>query len=455
MNFTTSLIKNIIYPLVEFKNHSRMLEYLHDDERTQYMSSSEMKGLQWSLLENLLKHAYDNTFFYRQRFRSAGLRPGQIKDPDDLLALPILSKEDIQQNIEGLIATGLYPNTLIEDYTGGSTGKPLKFYYNEERSQRRAASRIRHNRWSGWDIGEKMAVLWGAPSDIADRSFKKKVKNLILNRTVSLDSFDMTEENMEAYTAFMEKYRPAAILAYANSIYLYARFLKERSHSIHPKGIICSAETLTPEKRSLIESVFNCKAFDRYGSREVGLIASECECHRGMHINAENIYLEVINASGKHADEGEVGKVIVTDLHNYSMPFIRYEIGDMAVASYAECECGRGLPLVSNIEGRVSDFIVTPSGRMVHGEYFTHLFYGIDGVMQFQLIQEDIRGVYIDVVPGEGYSQETIEKIKAKARDYLGKDMRVEVRKVKSIPKTATGKYRFTISRIGATIVGK
>jgi len=449
MDIMATIVKNILNPIAETKNGSSVHKYLRENEETQRLSRQDLLALQWTRLKGLLDHAYGSSPFFRERFKKAGLAPSGIKTPEDFLRLPVLTKEDIQTHSAEILSAGLSVSGLIEDYTGGSTGKPLKFYYDAQRSQRRAASRIRHNRWCGWDVGQKMAVLWGASSDIAANSARQRLRNRFLGRTVSLDSFNMTVEKMEEYRKTLEEFKPAAILAYANSVYLFAGFLKNRVHSISPKGIICSAETLTDEKRELIESVFKCKAFDRYGSREVGLLASECEKHSGLHVNAENVYIEVVKDDGSLAREGELGRVIVTDLYNYAMPFIRYEIGDMAAAGGDRtCACGRGLPLIGSIEGRVSDFIVAPNGKIIHGEYFTHLFYGEKGVHQFQLVQEDLRNIRLNIVPSKEYSEPRLMGIKKQIEDYIGRDVNVVVEKVREIPKTVSGKYRFTISKV-------
>ena len=412
MSLSPFFIKNVVYPLIERKNKSNTLSFLREYEDSQYLSRDEIQSIQWSRLKELLEYSYTNNSFYAKNFNDHGIVPSDIKSPSDFLSVPIVSKEMLQNNYLEMITIGFALDDLIEDYTGGSTGKPLKFYYDEERSQRREASRIRHNRWCGWDIGEKMAVLWGASEEAKiQRSFKRKLKNFVFNKTAFLDSFDLSIEKMNEFKRFLESYKPKSILAYANSIYIFALFLKDKTHNILPKGIISSAETLTEDKRELIESVFKCKVFNRYGSREIGLLASECEKHSGLHINAENVYVEIVNGN-RLAKDNEMGEVIVTDLFNYAMPFIRYKIGDIAIASSEVCSCGRGLPIIKSVEGRVSDFITTSSGKIVHGEYFTHLFYGEEGVEEIQLLQERLDKICLRIVPSKKYSGERILNIK-------------------------------------------
>lgn len=447
MDLHSIFIKSIVYPLIQIKNKSSILTYLSEYEKSQLLSRLEIENNQWIKIKKLLEYAYNNCPFYTERFSKMGITPSDIKSPHDYYSFPVITKDDIQLNSLRILPSKISKNGLIEDYTGGSTGKTLKFYYDKQRSERREASRIRHNRWAGWDIGKKMAVLWGDSHDIAGRNIISKIKREFVNRVLFLDAFNMNENKMEEFADELEKFKPHVILAYTNAIYLFARFLQDNGRRIYPKGIICSAETLTQEKREVIESVFRCKVYNRYGSREIGLLASECEKHEGMHINAENVYIEIIKGD-KPAQDGEMGEVIVTDLYNYAMPFIRYKIGDVAIATSEICNCGRGLPLIQGVEGRVSDFIVTRDGKIIHGEYFTHLFYGEEGVQQFQLIQESVNNIIINLVPTQKYSEQRIENIKKQIHDYLGCDVQIETRKVQEIPKTFSGKYRFTISKV-------
>jgi phenylacetate-CoA ligase len=448
MDMKAFITRNIVYPLVEWKNRSNILEYLEDYEETQYLGKVEIERLQWERIKNLLNHAYKNVPFYNERFRILGMTPKDVTSPEDFSLFPPITKEDIQDNFSQMLSKGIAREKLIEDYTGGTTGKPLKFYYDEERSMRREASRIRHNRWAGWDIGEKTAVIWGAPSsDNHKRSMRRKLRETLINRTLYLDAYDLSVDKMENFAHMLESFKPSTILAYTDAMEIFAIFLKDRNCNIRPKGIICSADTLTDTRRLIIESVFRCKVFDRYGSREIGLMASECEGHRGLHVNAENVYIEIVRGN-KPAASGELGEILVTDLFNYAMPFIRYKIGDCAITTPDECSCGRGLPLIESIEGRISDFIVTPQGKIIEEGYFAQIFHGEEGIAQFQVMQNEINDIIVYFIPSRKYSEGRMPKIKQMLQDYLGNDVNLEFRKVQEIPKSPSGKYCSTISKV-------
>jgi phenylacetate-CoA ligase len=264
---------------------------------------------------------------------------------------------------------------------------------------------------------------------------------------IILDSFDMTNEKMFDYYRQFQKYRPKIIIAYANSIYLFARFLKENNlRPVKLNGIISSAEKLSADKRKLIEEVFGCRVFDRYGSREVGLIASECEEHEGMHINMDGVFVEFIR-NGKPCKENEPGNITVTDLYNYAMPLIRYDTGDIGSFTDKKCSCERGFPLMNCVEGRTADFIII-NEKMIHGEYFTHLFYGVRGIKQFQLIQETENYIIVRIVKDKDLDIADIMTIKNKIKEFCGEDMNVCIDFVDKIPLPKSGKFMFTISKV-------
>ncbi len=282
--------------------------------------------------------------------------PEDVRTPDDIARVPTTSKEEIQEWMRDLIADNV-SGPLLKDMTGGSTGSPMVFYYDEDRLDSRSAAAIRHNRWTGWDIGQKMAVLWGAPRDLASGSMKGRVRDWILDRRVMLDASSIDDGRMRAFHQRLMRHDPKFVLAYANTIALFAQFLRDSGlEAPRPRAIITSGEVLTADNRTLIESTFGCKVYNRYGCREFAVIASECGHHRGMHINAENLLVEVVS-----------GEIVVTDLRNFAMPMIRYRTRDAGELMAGGCDCGRGLPLLNLTGGRVTEFLTALGGQKVSG----------------------------------------------------------------------------------------
>jgi len=450
MDLIAKGVKHITYPLWIYKNRSLRLNYLKEFEKTQFLSPEKINELQWQKLKRILKHAYENCAFYRERFDNLHIKPNDIKSYEDFIKFPILTKTDIQENLKGLVAKNYSEKKLIKDMTGGSTGSPLVFYYDKKRLDSREAATIRHNRWTGWDIGDKVAALWGAARDVnVPQKFHSKIREHLLRKKLLLDASSITEEKMFVFAKKLKKFKPKIILAYANTMYLFARFLKANNISgINPKAIICTAEVLLPENRKFIENVFGCEVFNRYGCREVMMIASECEFHSGMHINTDSLYVEFIR-QGKPVGHNEVGEIIITDLLNYSMPLIRYEIGDMGKPLDKICQCGRGLPMMNMAEGRTTDFIISPEGKIVSGVALaTYVITNIKGIKQVQFIQEKIDRVKVKLVKNKLYTRESESKLLRNINKFLGTKISFQLEFVDNMPKEISGKYRFTISKI-------
>ncbi len=442
MRFYTLLDKYLLYPLYYWRNGDTRLKHLVGLERAQYLPVEQLQALQQHRLRRLLHHAYHQVPYYREVMRQGADTP--------LLQMPILSKALLQIHLDQLLATDLDRSQLIEDASGGSTGQPTTFYKDITYWQRRATDQIRHDRWSGWDIGEPYGLIWGASRDLQGlASLKQSIVTRYIHRCYPLDAFNMSNDDMQAYQQQLEKVQPRMLLGYASALAEFAAYLQQHapSHNIRPQGVVSSAEVLTTANRHLIEKVFHCKVLNRYGSREVGLIASECPQQSGLHINADNVLVEVVNAQGLPAAPGEVGRVLVTDLWNFAMPLIRYELGDMAAIQSESCACGRSLPLLANIAGRISDFLIAEDGRKVHGEYFTHLFYGEDKLQQFQLLQTSRSEVVLKWVLKDSTQKPDVISYQQKIRDVLG-DVQVSVEYVEQIPLTASGKYLFTICQV-------
>jgi len=440
------LIRHVLFPAWVKKNASTRLSYVREFERSQYLSADAVQELQWTQFKTMLRHAFDHCAFYRRKLAGAGIAPEDIRTRADLAAIPMTTKEEIQEFLPELIADNVASGALLKDMTGGSTGSPMVFYYDEDRLDSRNAAAIRHNRWTGWDIGEKMAVLWGAPRDLASGTLKARVRDWILDRRVMLDASSIDTGRMEQFHARMLAHKPRFMLAYANTMALFARYVRTAGvKAPRPEAIICSGEVLTAEMRALIEETFGCRVFNRYGSREFAVIASECSHHRGMHINAENLLVESVPRSGTSGD----GEIVVTDLKNFAMPMIRYRTRDVGTMLPDTCGCGRGLPLMDLSGGRVTDFLTGSGGAQVSGIVLaTYVITNLPGVQQIQFVQDRRDAVTVRVVRRAGWSDESAATLTARVRSFLGSTMGVQIELVDAIPLEASGKHRFSICRL-------
>ncbi|SYZ73049.1 putative CapK related-protein [Candidatus Zixiibacteriota bacterium] len=446
-----NFVKNIVYPLETIRIGSSARRHLAELERSQFFSPEKIKELQVERLRRLLIHAYENCPFYTDRFNQCGFNPRKLQTIEDMQIIPVTTKKDIQDNNERMRAVNYSDDQLEPNKTGGSTGSPLFFYHDMDRIYSREASTFRHNRWAGWDIGMKTAYLWGHRGDLSGvQNVKARLRNLLLERRLILDTSSISREKLTAFNQALNKYRPEIYIAYANSIFLFARFLKETGiRDYHrPRAVITSAEVLEPSQRQVIESVFECRVFDRYGSRETSLIASECDRHSGLHLCAETLLLEFVR-EGKPTSPGQPGKTLVTDLLNFGMPFIRYQNEDTGCWTGNNCGCGRGLPLMSIAGGRITDFLITPEGQIISGAALTiYLIANAPGVAQAQLIQENINEVTFRIVKGEKFGDATLRFFEREIPRFFGPRVKYSIEYVENIPLESSGKYRFSISKV-------
>lgn len=387
-------------------------------------------------LEKLLQHAYRTTPYYRELLKTAS---------PDISEVPPLEKQNVREQLERLCSEAFPEKARIKNTTGGSTGTPLTFYQDRNYWNQRNLSVYYFDRWAGWNFGEPQLIIWGSPADLKDDGRWKHRLNNFWRNQYWLNGFHLTDTAMQAAFNKMDRCHPQTILAYPSSLYQFSSFLSE--NGLIPrwqlKGIISSAEMLHPHYRALAETVFGTKVYNRYGGREVGLIAMECTEGR-MHINCHDLYLE-IDSLDPYTQPGEI---LITQLNNYAMPFIRYRIGDIGRLSDEVCPCGNQLPILAELLGRSTATFRTRAGTLIHGGYFTQQFYDLKGVVQFQIIQETFKHCVLKVVVSEQWTEATRRYLVQRIKGALGAEVVVTVEFVEEIPLSASGKREYTISKV-------
>jgi len=451
----SSIYKNIIFPFYEtILMRRKTIAYLDELEKNQWLSIEALEGIQWQKLLKLLNHAYDNVPYYRRRFNEAGLTINEIKNPSDFAKIPFLTKDDIRANKDDLIAKNYKNSKMFDSTTGGSTGTPLRFKLDHNNYEWRQAAIKRVYGWSGYSDGEKTVFIWGA--GVHKGSLKKKWKHDLdetLKRHKIYNTFYFSEETMPRYANEINRFKPGFIIAYTSPLYNFARYVKDKAINIWtPKAIIVGAEKLFPAQRGVIKEVFRAPVFETYGCREVTSIAGECEMHNGMHINMENIYLEIVKDSCC-ARSGEDGEIVVTDLTNYAMPFIRYKNEDIGALSEEKCSCGRSLKLLKNVQGRILDTIRTADGRSIPGEFFIYWFMNFDEIKRFQVVQDSIDRLVIKIAPSKEISAERIDLLRSIIFKIMGDKISIDFEFVDEIPLTESGKYRVVVSKVQPELV--
>ncbi|GAB2555273.1 phenylacetate--CoA ligase family protein [Rhodanobacter koreensis] len=441
--------RRVLYPVYETGlRRRRTLAYLNEYQRNQWLAPEQIAALQWRRLKLLLEHCQREVPYYRQRWRELGITVAGIRNLDDYARLPLLTKADIRNHFDELKADS-WRERLLYKATGGSTGEPMRFGYTRESNDRRTAVMWRGYDWAGSRMGRRTLFLWGGAVGEPTRShqFKDRLYNAVFARRV-LNSFHMTEANMAEYADAIDSYRPDIIVAYVGPLLRLAQWLVASGRKIwRPQAIIGAAEALHEFQRQTIEQAFGCPAYNTYGCREFMLIASECEQRHGLHVNADHLVVELRKPQNAPMD-AQAGEVVITDLFNYGMPFVRYANGDMATASAARCSCGRGLPLLDRVDGRVLDTIRTPAGHVLPGEFFPHMLKDVNGLERFQLVQRRLDRLDLAIVRGAGFDDASLAYIRREVAKVLGGSVELHCHFVDDIPLTRSGKLRVTVSEL-------
>jgi phenylacetate-CoA ligase len=422
---------------------------LHSGER---LGLDQLRELQWKKLKTLLAHAYDTVPYYCQQMNKLGAHPMDICTLEDFRKLPILTKKELREGQKDLISNKYTLATLHASQTGGSTGEPVKVYMDRHRIRFATTDEIWADGFSGWKIGEPVARLWGASELKHSVSrFRQLFRRYVLRPGFKVEAYDL---NRRTFLSFIDNYNswhPTLVIGYASALRALSQFLlSEGSEIFPPKAVISTAELLDDHTRLLIGEAFGCPVTDRYGSREIGLIACQCAEGKRYHVNMHRVYLEIISDNGAAASPHEVGRVVVTDLGNYGMPLIRYEIGDRAQGvTWEQCVCGRQYESLARLEGRSFDFLITSSGKKIHGLSFNRYIFRIPGISQYRLVQESRDLVRIQVIENKTISDENVQALTALIREKMGGNVIVKFERVDHLPKTPSGKLRYVECRVG------
>ncbi len=450
-----SIVRYFIYPFYRGFRKDRVLSILDELERNQWLSFEEIEDIQWRRLIGLLKYAVLHVPYYRDLFKKRDIMADQIESASDFRKIPFLTRNLIRDNSRELVSGDPLRKGYVAS-TGDYAGELLDVFCDYSAGPVRRANTLRQLRAAGVDIGEKQLYLVGFQSDrpLKER-FKEGIKDFFYNRRF-LSAFDMSEDNMKRYASVERSYRPSLVVGIPSALTLFSKFCLNNSIELHtPKAIFTKGETLYQDQREMIEKAFSAPVFNRYGSREFAEVACECEKHDGMHLSSDLFYVEVVRPGGGPAAPGEEGELVITDLSNLYMPFIRYRTGDKAVQSDRQCSCGRGLPLLEGIEARTVDSVRTPGGKVVPGFFWMWLSRTVPGVKRFQVEQMKLSSINYRMIPGRGWKDEYAEELKKKIRANCGENMSVNMMIVDEIPVSENGRARFMISNIKDRLVIK
>lgn len=440
------IVRHLLFPMQEkLKGHSTF-KVLKGLEKSQWLNEQQLADLQAQKLKNFFSDTVAKSEYFKTVFAQRELCVADIKSVSDLQKLPFMDKQTIRDNTPQIATADL--DSLSINRTGGSSGEPLVFYTSSQRTSHDIAARMRANRWFGVDIGNKELVVWGAPHELNSQDKVKLLRDRLF-RSKLISAFNMSDAQMPEMIQSMREYKPEMIFAYPSAVYNIASYCIKHNINLslnNLKAIFVTSEMLFDDQRKVIEQAFKAPVVNEYGGRDGGFIARECE-HGNFHINAEDILVEIVDSQGNVVANGESGEVVVTHLQSFGFPFVRYKMGDIAAISKQACKCGRVLPVLKSLEGRVNDFLVGVDDRKVHPNVANYIIRLNADVLQYKVKQAADKSLSIDLVSNVELSSEAKNIIAGDFVKRLG-DVPVLVSQVEVIVAEKSGKRRYVISEV-------
>jgi phenylacetate-coenzyme A ligase PaaK-like adenylate-forming protein len=412
--------------LISKISQERFFQYYKELERNQWLKKDEIIQRQLTKLKNLLNYAVENINFYQERFRNFNIK--DFKSLNDIKRLPILTKDELKEAGEEAVAG--HRKKLISKSTSGTTGPPFNFVVDRDFFSLEIARNQRIFDLPGVVMGEPWILftpLRGRKSSIFSYLNNRLVldaNQISVERTPpccpsSVKNRLEPDENMiRQFCARIKKHKPRMIYSYPSSLIGLATFIRKWGIAgIKIKTIISSGEVLTSETRNLIEETFGGEVFNLYGTTEFPTIAEECKEHNGLHIFTDSYIVEFVNN----------GEIVITDLDNYTMPFIRYQTGDLGFLKNGQCKCGRNLPLMEIIQGRKSDLIITPDGKFLRRSFFSSLFKKNSEIEKFDVFQNEQGKIMISIMLGKQLPESRKDFLVRRCWDYAGDSININI----------------------------
>jgi len=440
------MIKEKIAPLLLGIYKSNVIKYLHNNRKV-FNNVKILREFQQKRLKKLLIHAYRTTKYYQKVFDEIELIENNNINWEKFNKIPLLTKELIRKNYNDLISIDSSSRNPYENTSGGSTGEPVVFLQDKDYYERMVADTIFFSELYGKKLGEKEIKIWGSEKDIFNEKESKinQLINYFFNRTL-LNSFRLDENSISNYLDEIEKVKPKSIWTYVDSIFEISKYInKNKLNIFNPKIIICTAGTMYPEFKQEISKAFpNSKILNQYGSREVGIIGIG---EKKIDVFRQSIVMEFFNKNNnKYITDHGIGNIIITSLNNYSMPLIKFDIGDIGESNDID---ESGVKSLRKLTGRDNAHIKRNDGSIIHGELFTHLFYFMKEINKFQVIQEEYTKfvIFLEIENG-AMESEKFNFLRHKFNEIMDDKCEIEFRIVEDIPKLKSGKYQFVTSKV-------
>ena len=441
--------KSVIRPLWDKYNNINYAQYYAAIAGISNASIKDIRQYQLAKLKKLLRHAEKNVPYYQELFRKAGIAVARINTWQDFKTIPLLEKAELRNNPQKFIDVQADVSQLIRSGTGGTTDSPIPIFYDRNRRNAKVAEMVFFRKWFSWHPESKVTYLWGAPGDFPKNdSLLAQIRNKYIDRCQFLPASLLNEQIMASYVDRINKFKPEIIQAYSNPAYLLARYILTHNKAVHrPKTLVVTAEPCYRPQRQTIKQAFDCPVTSFYGAREAGYIACECS-QQQLHINSHGLFVEILKQR-ESARPHEIGDVVITDLLNFTMPLIRYKIGDMASIAAHPCDCGCELPRLNFFAGRETDVFVTPQGDLIPGvSLCDRVVKDCAGFAQLQFVQDRPDTLTVKMVKGGNFTQIDMRILDEAIAQYFQGKLKIEKIFVAEIPKEKSGKTRFCISKL-------
>jgi phenylacetate-CoA ligase len=432
------------------------LPWLEKLEALQWAPAPQVEEYRLGRLRAMLAHCQANVPFYRDEFRRLALEPADIRTPADLKRLPKVTKSTLRADYSRFVAAGS-PRALDVWPSSGSSGEPFPFRRSKEGvAMNTFAPWSRGRRWWGMDFGAREAQIWAGARHVGGRlsarvaALKRRVSWRMKNIKL-IDVYHQDAATVRRTYAGLLRFEPSFMRAMASGLYRFCATVEDLGldgRALGVRAAIITGESLLRAQRSLIERVLGCKTVIEYGCTELGVIAFECPSG-GLHLTHENHIFE-FECDGRDARPGERAELVITNLNERAVPLLRYAIGDIVVPADGACPCGRSMPLIASVEGRVHDDILTPAGQVVHAMFFTHMFDAMPSVHQFRVVQENINSLRIEIRGSRGIAARDKDFIRSAGEQAMGSGVKVEVVEVGEMPVSSSGKQPWIVSKLNA-----
>ncbi len=419
-------------------------KYVAEYHQREHFSNQEWKSFQDKQFNTLITLAYEHVPFYHAYWSKE-----QVQEAlnGNLSALPLLEKEPLRKQPLAFIRDDLHPLRRQHFATSGSTGTPIETYWTVSEVRNSLALReARSANWAGVSFQEPRATFSGRMVEPDPHSAGPFYRFNAAEKQVYLSAFHLRADTAKDYVRALRERHVMWMTGYAVSFYLLAKHILDQNLKVPPlKAVITTSEKLTSEMRQVMEEAYQCRVYEEYSTVENALFASECEYGR-LHISPDVAIVEILREDGTACVPGEIGEVVTTCLMRTYQPLIRFRLGDLAAWDDEPCPCGRQMPVIKEVVGRIEDVVIGPDGRQM--VRFHGIFVEQPHVREGQIIQEALDFIRVKVVPTDGFNNEDIQDIIQRVHQRLGESVHVEVELVDEIPRTKAGKFKAVISNL-------